>query len=752
MSRDVPATFAQIAQMAERTGKIVQKAMNPGGSQTSGAAGMGRQFRSAASEAERAVREISKQMDREFAAVTKAANAERKTFQKTQAERIKGEEKVVREREKSLAQMERIQDKFLRQETRNQERETAKREKIEERAAKKIERDRDRFATRTSHRAVRFLFPNPIGAFGMASRIGGDIMRGAGVDFSVAGSVGRAVGLQSLATQLSNQGYMPGEKGANGTRVASSVLENEARATAKAQAMDPEAMLRAQTKFVDLTGNLGDARAAMPKIAALSGATGTDPEKMAEAWANVSRHIGEVPNKAEKVYGLMKLIAGQGRVGSIEIKDEAKDLGKIAAMADKYTGDRASTIGKLTTLAQLGKAEGGAASSAQAATSIVSFTNTFQSGARVKAMLAAGLKEEDIFHMQGTGKNRIRGQIQDPFEIIKKTLQVTGGDISKFGNIFKSVMSQRATNSLVAAYNSGGGRNMGAVDEKLAQFGKEATLTDKQVDDNNAERLKTDAAKAQEFQNAMDEVISQTKNELTPALIQLKEPALQAAHYLAEMVGWAAKNPLEAVGVAITGAIARAGIESAFRAGIEKAIANAGGSGLEFMAPVAITIAAATVVMHLIDEDIKDHEKQQGGDAMTSANQGAASGKAAADARSGKYSQSDKSADQATEDDLKSRLSRVDKLKGNQYGVYDKNPGDFMLGMENFLNPEKSRARGDAAHEGELRAELAKVHQRLAGNLNVTVMNASEIANAGPRVPAAGRDLDPGHLPSYLRR
>lgn len=753
LSRSVQATFDQIPKIAERAAKQAAKAMGGATSSSGGGGAMAKSFRAGATAADKAGRDIDKIWNKQLAAANKVAAAQDRIFMNAAKNRVREEEKAEREIERSLEKETRAKEREAAKQTRDSAREI-------ERQMSQQDRAREKFASRTSHRAVRFMFPNPIGAFGMASRIGGDLMRGAGVDMSIAGSVGRAVDTQALATQLSSQGYMKGQAGPNGQRVSAATLEAEARANAASVAGDPQQMLRAQTKFVDITGNLADARAAMPDIGKLSVATGTDPEKMAEAWANVSRHMGDIPDKAAKVEGLMRLIAGQGRVGSIEIKDEAKDLGKIAAMADKYGGDRATTIGKLATLAQLGKAEGGSASSAQAATSIVSFTNTFASGARLKAMFAAGLKESDIFQMQGTGKNAVRAHIQDPFEIIKKVLVKTGGDITKFGTVFKSVMSQRATNALTAAYNSDGGHNMAAVNKKIAEFGQEATLTPEQVKENVDEYKGTDKAKAQEFQNALDGIISQSKNELAPALTALQGPALQAATALSWLVKEAAAHPIEAAGIAVAGALGRALLESGFRAVVEKSItaAMANGNGLQIGgAGLMITIAAATVVMHLIDEDVKARDAKQRADALANAGAGGLEGEAAENARKGIYTAKGKGDLEAIDANLEGRIKRAATI-----GDLDRANGGaptsaFGIAKENLLAPERGVARQDASHLSELRAELAENKRVLdmirTGTLRVSVVNANEIAGmSGPRVFAPGREHASGELPAYLRR
>jgi len=137
---------------------------------------LGKGFRAAASESDKASKAIESDFAKQIKAAEKASNAEWKAFKKLNDDKIK-----------QLNATEREQDKAQRKETKNAEREANKQTALATQAAKKVDAEHQRFASRTSQRAVRFLFPNPIGAFGMASRIGGDIMRGAGVDMSISG-------------------------------------------------------------------------------------------------------------------------------------------------------------------------------------------------------------------------------------------------------------------------------------------------------------------------------------------------------------------------------------------------------------------------------------------------------------------------------------------------------------------------------------------------------------------------------------
>lgn len=742
--RSVDQVFGSIEKRAQKAGQNINKSLS--GTQRDGAT---QTFDKISAAAQRASKNVTNSFSEQVKAGEKAARAEEKIWQQAAKARAKAEDDASKE----------IIRGFQRA-TRERAKELRKQEAEEKRAAKQVENERKQFAERTSHRAMRFMFPNPIGMLGMAHRVGGDILRGAGIDFNLGSSVGRAVNAQAMATQLSNQGFMRNEQGPNGTRVSASVLESEARRNAQSSGYTTEQALASQTKFVDLTGNLDDARKAMPAILKLSGATGTDPEKMAEAWANVSRHMGDIPDKAAKVEGLMRLIAGQGRVGSIEIKDEAKDLGKIAAMADKFGGDRATSIGKLATLAQMARAEGGAASSSQAATSIVAFTNTMTKGASLKNFFKAGFKESDIFNMTGSGKNAVRSSLKDPFEIIKVGLEKTGGDVTKFGKLFNSVMASRATNALAAAYNSDGGRNMKAVDAKLAQFGSEAALTTEDVDKAQSERMKTAAAQAVVFQEKLDEVGKEVASELLPALKDVEPYILKAAHAFGELVSWAGQHPVQAIFTALTLAIARAGAESALRSGIEGLVTGGGNSSVAALGTGTATggmgtagkvfsgIATGAVAGSVVYGLGTMGNAAGIGDATTTRDASAIAGLGLGGLQA--FGKTGGAAGLA----IGGVLAAVDQA----HQLYKETDGfsDFGGNVSKANTPEeydrmmaRERAKNPNFDAESKKLDTANLSQNIgtaiAGKtLNVRIINPQDIKNDGPGVNPSGRGHDPG--------
>jgi hypothetical protein len=499
-------------------------------------------------------------------ALAGAAKAGEKAAKKLQTDQERAAKAIARAHEKAQKDIERA----LASATRATEREAAKQSAAVDRETKRQVRIREKFAERTSYRATRFLFPPPSGMLGGARRIAGDVLRGAGVDFSVAGATSRVVELQTLAQQISNQGYRAGEKGPAGARVSGDTLQAEARQVGSDLSLDPHKLLESQMKFLDVTGDLDASRKNMKGLAEIAAASNTDFTAMAEAAGNVSRHLEESPDKAEKLLGIMRVLAGQGKVGSIEIKDFASQMAKISAMAPKFAGDVGENITKLTTIAQLSRAEGGSATAAQAATATARFVDIFQTPARMK-------KFTDLRINPYTDEKHTK--LDDPFEIIRKSLIGTKGDALKMADLFKSVMAQRGVAALTNSYNNAGGGKAGiaAVNSQFAIFGKESAMTKAEVTEDNEKRQQTAAAKAQKFQNDLDKVMASAADKIFPALEKLAPQALALADGFGKIAGYVAENPIRSVVLALVAAVGRAGLEASLRAAIEKQIMGTGG-------------------------------------------------------------------------------------------------------------------------------------------------------------------------------
>ena len=480
-------------------------------------------------------------------------------------------ESSARRQTKALDESTKQQIRFFKQLGRVAETEMNKQARAVQRAAEQqsraAQRAQDRFATRTSYRATRFLFPPPSGILGSARRMGSDMLRGAGVDFNFGSAVGRGVDLQRRAIALSNQAFAGAE--GKGALVDPNALIGEARTTATKYGMDPAEIVKAHEAYVALTGDMETSRKSMDEMAKLSAATGSNIVEMAEAQANVANALGPVENKSAKVAALMRLAAGQGARGAIEIKNLATGMAGLAAKAPMFAGDTGENIGKLAALAQIARAGGGAKSAREAITGVERFADTFATPARVKEFKKAGINVYDK-----------SGKVRDPFELIKESLVATGGDPLKMSKLFQSVMGKRGVTGLTSKYTGAGGGKAGleAVQAELDRFAKTATMSQKLVDENAQRAAASDAAKAQRFQNNLDTIASKMASDLMPALEKMAPAALKVTEAFAKIVELATKNPVEAIVLAIATAIGRAALEAKFRAAIERGITGGGAS------------------------------------------------------------------------------------------------------------------------------------------------------------------------------
>jgi hypothetical protein len=504
-------------------------------------------------------------------AAERAARAQERSAARAAAAQRREMEKTWRALERSLA------------------REQRAREAAERQAQRRSTRNGESFARRTSHRASRFMMPEaPLGP--MALRGLGDVAMGAGLDFSVRGAVGRVVGLESLATDISNSGYQAGDA-RNGRRVDPNELIKQSRNIGGSLGMDAEEVLRGIDRFKNITGDLATSRSLIGDLAKLARATGTNLDDMAAAAANVSNGLGDVPDKARIIDEVMRTVAGQGKLGAVEISDMATHMARVAAAASAFAGDRADIIGKMGALTQEARATGGAPSAAEAARSVVGFSNTMKKTARINAFSKEGI---DVF------TDKTKTKLKDPIELIKESLLATGGDLQAMNKLFMDVIGARAVFGLQQRFIGAGGGDNGikAVDARIQELIK-AQVSQKEIEESSARAGQTTAAKAAQFQNELDKVTEQVMADLVPALEEAGPAILKFAGVLGDVATWAVRNPAAAIGGAITMSIARAGIESAFRSGIERLIVGPNSSRASGVGKVASAVGGVGTIAAL---------------------------------------------------------------------------------------------------------------------------------------------------------
>lgn len=422
-------------------------------------------------EVERTAKELEKAKRKEEAAATRAANKQ-----------------IAESRRARIAQ----------------ERDAEQVAQAQERSMRRMARDGARYAVHALGSAMNF-----------AKRTMLDILHGAGVDVNLGSSVGRNVQRETLAVALSNSGFQelrPGEKaGPNNTRVDPKQLEREARAIGLQNAIDPTEVLESGRAFVGVTGNLDQSRQMMGELAKISQATTSDMTDVSKAAAKINAELGNIPNKAELTLDAVRLLAGQGKLGAVEMKDYAKYVGQISGQAGRFKGNRLDNLAELSAMAQYSVQMGFSKGAAQAATGVASFANTKITPARAAAFKAAGINNYDEL---------------SPQQLIKESLRVTGGDKLKMAKMFANVRA----NAMVLPFQmdfikaTGGKKDqasiqkgLDAVDAKFAHF-KEGAMSQEEMDKEFAAKMNTTAAKVAQFNIKFDEFTQKLQTKLLPLL------------------------------------------------------------------------------------------------------------------------------------------------------------------------------------------------------------------------------------------
>lgn len=456
------------------------------------------------------------------------------------------------------------------------------------------------------------------GAMGVA----GSIARGAGVQTDLGSYIGQSVELETRAAELSAAAY--DEQRDKGKRLDPRELVAIARDVGREAAFDPARVLEGLQSFVGKTGDLATGRAALPALSKLARATGTSLEDMVGSAGEAAKALGEVgPGKAfetaeqkgKALVDVLRLIAGQGKVGAVELKDLAQYGGRLAAASQAFGGDAAANLGDMGALAQLAVARGGAASAAEAATAVAGFANTLKTPARVKEFKAHGVDVMD----KGGGFRSVR-------DILKESSAAAvqrGGENAplEFKKMFANVKGAQAADPAFQAYVKAFQANIAttknkteadkagkaAIDALFDSFGK--AVSDVEEKESFDRSMKTGAAQVQLFNNKLSEIGGQIAERVLPQLQKLAPYVVSAAEAFAKMVSFAAENPGTAIVAAITASIGKAAIGAAVSGAVSKLVETAGakmtGTAAFALGAASIAITTATIVAQYLNEKKK---------------------------------------------------------------------------------------------------------------------------------------------------
>jgi hypothetical protein len=377
--------------------------------------------------------------------------------------------------------------------------------------------------------------------------LAGSLMSGAGVEFGLSRSIQVRAELEKRAVDLSNSGYQENGKGIQTQRVDPRTLMKEASAVGMASAIDPSQAIEGVAGFTKVTGDLATARALLPDISKFARATGTDLAQAVAAAGEMGKAMGdaatneeEARQKAAAIMQVMKGVAGQGKLGSIEMSDWAKGGARYAAAAQQFEGNAGSNMLKVGMLGQEARGGGGAWNPATAAAAVSGLVTTFTTPSRKKAFDSMGIS------LKGEG-----GKLRDPVAIISEAIDKTGGDINKLQPMFANVVGARAMRGLSNKYleGSGGGtdeaskgKGRAKLQEEIDRMTKGAVMSDKDINDSNAASMNSLEAKAQIFQQRLDQIAGDMADKLIPAMLKFAPVAEQGAAILTKFIEAVAPN------------------------------------------------------------------------------------------------------------------------------------------------------------------------------------------------------------------
>jgi hypothetical protein len=481
----------------------------------------------------------------------KAAASEVRAREKAEAAKVKSAEKsakaIADADAKSVKSMQSARERIQMNSAKMAGRQASKDARSAARGAEVDERGRHSFASGIAGRAVS----SAGNALGAVAKVGGSILA-LGGGFSAADAV---------QTQITNKGKAKDLEIQGGGKVGADEILAKSSEIGTTFGMATSAIMEGLDKFVAETGDIKAGFAAMREMTELATATGADMgelQKLLGMAFNSTNDMG-------KAKDFVRMVAGQGREGSVDIRDLAEYGGRLTAGSEKF-GDKGAAVLQLGAIAQQSKATGGSTSAAEASESLTKLGEDI-------------FKKEDAFKALGI-KTRMKGAdgkdtnfLRGPQDLIKESIHATGGDQGKLQELF-GARSIRGVNGYSAVYNrasqavkDGGGNaaaadsaGMKAVDDAFKRFA-EATLSDEQVKGEAGRRLQ-DADK--QIEMAMNQLRDAVGKELLPEVVKLI-PQIRAlipefVKLLGKLVGfaeWFASNPFAGLGALVLGSVVK---------------------------------------------------------------------------------------------------------------------------------------------------------------------------------------------------
>ncbi len=698
-------------------------------------------------------------------AMMKADRWQKQAQDKAIRETEKAARDEVRIAERKAKDVQRIKDR----EFRDLERWAARSEALQKRADFVRERDemrnRRRFASHIGGAAVGGLTSSAgritrmsLATAGLVGQLGGG--------FSIADSVQRNIKNSGAVADLLNAGVNANSAIAGNRKKRSAGEVNAVLDVASTQfGQERSQGIEGLRAFAGTTGDIETGMKLLPRLAELSVATGTKLEDMAAAAGKAGLNFDTMTDssaKAEKIMEVMRTAAGQGKAGTVEIKDMAVQMGKLVATSNKFTGNNVENLAKMGMLAQFAAGGGGAWSASSAATSVTAFGATFGKAARVDAFKAAGV---DVFSDKGHTKLRA------PEQIIADAFEKTKGDQVAVSKLFGSAMSMRAINKFGDAFQNGYTNQEGkkltgreAILGMAKDLTSNASMSKGDVSDAAASKMQeADAQMArirEEFDKAVREKIIPTLLKLVPQFEKLAQmlpdivgKALPAFVDLIKTVGdfvsrnrewvdWMASNPIPViVGAELAKALGPAVLGEAMKIGISKAFGDAG-MGLKGVfgnLAAAAGIASAALIAIQAGKSAIDAE-YKGYDANTNRSNVDQGDAATLTARLRNGTASAAERQEAAQMVGKLRGDR-DQMEKDQQGGFFKKVGRGLAGLtDEGKQAQADEEKNNAQALSNLTTSIKQLETALRDNTGATKGNTTG-ANSGPGGAARNQSI-----------
>lgn len=395
-------------------------------------------------------------------------------------------------------------------------------ERAKESAAKKAEREAIRAAKAEEKAKGRFrrsVSGSIASGIGRTASITGALLAG-GIGLAggatIMGAVQNRMAVQNRAIALANSGYVPGQ--AKSRAQVAQELTELADQNAKSEGVGAEDSLKGMQAFVGKTGDLEAAKKTLGFQSRLSIASGTDlgdlGESSASVWAAIGTEVKDSTKQLEVFKDVMSTLAGQGKIGAVEVKDLAHGITKLVAGSVAFEGGSAKLTKTLGGLAQMAVQTGGAADAAEAMTGAIRLGNDITKH-------QAKFKKAGVNVLSADKKT-----LRDPIQIMADLLSKTGGDITKTNGLFgnesvKMFIPLKKVFLEAEKDKKGSGRE--AIVKAMEKY-TQAIMSAKEVDESAAA---VRATTSKQFEEKMEAFNAAVGSKLLPAITQLIDPLSQ---------------------------------------------------------------------------------------------------------------------------------------------------------------------------------------------------------------------------------